>query len=503
MPDTTPASDRPADLLRAAAVLLRELATAASTDQAGRPTSRWAVRYQPGVLPGAPPQTERSCYLDAVDEAAPDGRGARPLIHGTGSTRGRAPSVEPQHGRYIALMDPGVGLAVARWLESWAGVDLSEHGPMPEDAQHALAVARQLLGTTGGAGTADEDLTAEEARDALAFVGECCDIADRNQRPITTGDVREWLKGARCGRQLLRTTETAPCPTPETHNWGCGCPTDQAPAAKRVEAEHVLYDALTTGTRHAQVRQHVIDAYRAAVIAEHTHAAPPAEDTTEPPLSPYYSHEACGFHWHGRDGMDIPMRDGQPVCPRCELDQRHEESAIPPSAAGVATDAAPPAPADRAPLRDRIRRAICEASGFTWLPDELMEPDEYGEHADAVLAVLDAPLTGRERAMFGFALEMADEEINARCLEVPDKDRAALTSLRRLAGEAAAGVQQTTEGQAVLTETERQLLDFALDLAADQMASRDGFDDEDQAALEKLRALATTPAAPAVPEERP
>ncbi|MFB8772132.1 hypothetical protein [Streptomyces broussonetiae] len=39
----------------------------------------------------------------------------------------------------------------------------------------------------------------------------------------------------------------------------------------------------------------------------------------EPPLSPYYSHEVCGFHWHGRDGMDIPMRDGQPVCPRCEL----------------------------------------------------------------------------------------------------------------------------------------------------------------------------------------
>lgn len=52
--------------------------------------------------------------------------------------------------------------------------------------------------------------------------------------------------------------------------------------------------------------------------------------------------------------------------------------------------AAPPAPADRAATRDRIRRAICEASGFTWLPDELMEPDEYGEHADAVLAVLDA-----------------------------------------------------------------------------------------------------------------
>jgi hypothetical protein len=37
------------------------------------------------------------------------------------------------------------------------------------------------------------------------------------------------------------------------------------------------------------------------------------------PLSPFYEHPACGFWWHGRDDMDIPMRDGQPVCPRCEL----------------------------------------------------------------------------------------------------------------------------------------------------------------------------------------
>ncbi|MET8080062.1 hypothetical protein [Streptomyces sp. NPDC005303] len=60
------------------------------------------------------------------------------------------------------------------------------------------------------------DLTAQEARDladelstelyraqdALAFVEECCVIADREQKPVTTVDVREWLKGARCGRQL-------------------------------------------------------------------------------------------------------------------------------------------------------------------------------------------------------------------------------------------------------------------------------------------------------------
>ncbi|MFI8535395.1 hypothetical protein ACIGMX_34760 [Streptomyces aquilus] len=37
------------------------------------------------------------------------------------------------------------------------------------------------------------------------------------------------------------------------------------------------------------------------------------------PLSPFYEHPECGFRWHGRDGMDIPVRDGQPVCPRCEL----------------------------------------------------------------------------------------------------------------------------------------------------------------------------------------
>jgi hypothetical protein len=48
------------------------------------------------------------------------------------------------------------------------------------------------------------------------------------------------------------------------------------------------------------------------------------------------------------------------------------------------------APANRAELRDRIRRAVCEAEGFAWDSD-LLEPDEYGEVADAVLAVLPAP----------------------------------------------------------------------------------------------------------------
>ncbi|MGV9579756.1 hypothetical protein ACWDRZ_24190 [Streptomyces sp. NPDC003509] len=45
---------------------------------------------------------------------------------------------------------------------------------------------------------------------------------------------------------------------------------------------------------------------------------------------------------------------------------------------------------DQTPLRDRIRRAVCEAEGFAWDTD-MLEPDEYGEVADAVLAVLPAP----------------------------------------------------------------------------------------------------------------
>ncbi|MCI4045105.1 hypothetical protein [Streptomyces sp. TRM75563] len=59
-----------------------------------------------------------------------------------------------------------------------------------------------------------------------------------------------------------------------------------------------------------------------------------------------------------------------------------------------------------------------------------------------------AALTETERQLLGFALELAEEEIHARNLEIPEKDRAALTSLRRLAADAAAGVQPPTEGEA-------------------------------------------------------
>jgi hypothetical protein len=35
---------------------------------------------------------------------------------------------------------------LARWLESWSGIELRESAAMQEDACHALAVARAILG---------------------------------------------------------------------------------------------------------------------------------------------------------------------------------------------------------------------------------------------------------------------------------------------------------------------------------------------------------------------
>ncbi|MEV7034575.1 hypothetical protein AB0N99_30640 [Streptomyces sp. NPDC093272] len=36
---------------------------------------------------------------------------------------------------------------ITRWLDSWTGIELREDAALPEDAQHALAVARALNGS--------------------------------------------------------------------------------------------------------------------------------------------------------------------------------------------------------------------------------------------------------------------------------------------------------------------------------------------------------------------
>ncbi|MFD5384320.1 hypothetical protein ACFWMG_04985 [Streptomyces sp. NPDC127074] len=131
MTDTSPAVQ-----IRAAAELLRALATAASTatatpiDKGGKPTTRWHFKKR----------EQDSGYLYAAN---PDGPGTR-LIH-SNAGRGSYPSMRTRHGEYAAAMDPTVGLALADWLDS-AADDAEQVGPDP----HALAVARQILGEESG-----------------------------------------------------------------------------------------------------------------------------------------------------------------------------------------------------------------------------------------------------------------------------------------------------------------------------------------------------------------
>lgn len=54
----------------------------------------------------------------------------------------------PLNTAYAAAMHPGVGKLLAKWLGSWDGVDFEEHAAMPDDLQHALAIARAINGST-------------------------------------------------------------------------------------------------------------------------------------------------------------------------------------------------------------------------------------------------------------------------------------------------------------------------------------------------------------------
>ncbi|MEV5854695.1 hypothetical protein [Streptomyces anulatus] len=313
MPDPTPASDRPADQLRAAAEKLRAASAAVPSDDWGnRP---WHVEECSDT------DTMESCpCIVAQGEHREFDQPQVPLIQYV------ADAETTEHAAWIALMHPGVGLAMAAWLDAeaatWAGDEV--HNSCSTQSctlDAALAVARQLLGTT-------------------TACPECGDTGACNG---------------------------GPCPL--------------------------------LGTSAAE-----------------------GDD------------ESCG-----RFVPDTPRAPG--LCASCG-DAKGWHSLL-----ATAEPAAPPAPADR-----------------------------------AATPVSQAQVT---------TLSELTDDLNRR------RDMAAA---RRLADDAAAGVQPPTESEA-LTEIERQLLDFALDLAADQMASRDGFDDEDQAALDRLRALATPPAAPAAPEE--
>ncbi|MCL7377443.1 hypothetical protein [Streptomyces sp. 35G-GA-8] len=126
----------PADELRTAAEKLRALATAASTNTDGTPTTTWNTKLC------WPNDDNGTSHLYGDYLTRDDNRRIAwpPLLHG-GSPQ-RPTRMQTQHATYIAAMGPTLGLLVAEWLDS-AAEDAEQIGP----DRHALAVARQINGT--------------------------------------------------------------------------------------------------------------------------------------------------------------------------------------------------------------------------------------------------------------------------------------------------------------------------------------------------------------------
>ncbi|MFJ6616657.1 hypothetical protein ACIQOW_03610 [Kitasatospora sp. NPDC091335] len=126
-------NQNPADLLTTAAHRLRTLATTATAH-------------------GAPDWT----YIQHRDHPEHGGSGAvrtqdGRTIAGTRASIGghtRVPAIIRPYGEWIATMDPAIGLLIADLLDSEA--DFQRHAAAgPEDSEHALAVARAVLGQDG------------------------------------------------------------------------------------------------------------------------------------------------------------------------------------------------------------------------------------------------------------------------------------------------------------------------------------------------------------------
>lgn len=121
----------PADEIAAAAATLRHLATAAADDSG---STHWEASR---ILPNQPEsRMTRLC-------ATPGG----PLIRAIRAAR--EPYVHAPVGDYIAAMHPGVGAALADWLDLFANTEFDPEAIVQEtDRSHAcaLAVARAING---------------------------------------------------------------------------------------------------------------------------------------------------------------------------------------------------------------------------------------------------------------------------------------------------------------------------------------------------------------------
>jgi hypothetical protein len=117
------------------------------------------------------------------------------------------------------------------------------------------------------------------------------------------------------------------------------------------------------------------------------------------PSIPGYEHPACGFHWHGKDGLDVPVGPWtggtrEPLCPRCELARVTAELAAAAEALAIDAEALAQAmyAAYVAVLRERGAGPI-----FSWEElGECEDPDDCA-CADTVAGFLAAARVALDR----------------------------------------------------------------------------------------------------------
>jgi hypothetical protein len=133
----------PAEELRQAASLVRELAydatrgpwvahpTISRADLEDR-SSAWTI-CRPICDQQVPGECEPDCGRNVLQ---------------TGAESCEEDFLGENDAQWIALMHPGLAKPLAVWLESWAGVELREDGPYPDDWFHAVQIARAINGGT-------------------------------------------------------------------------------------------------------------------------------------------------------------------------------------------------------------------------------------------------------------------------------------------------------------------------------------------------------------------
>ena len=131
----------PAGELRTAAEKIRKLADDATPGPWLRPLN---TRYKATV--SAPlPDGERGSWLDGVEPTTGERERCTVAMVPTWSNGRHSRQRGGRDLEYIAALHPGVGTALADWLDS-AAEDAEQIGPSP----HALAVARAVLGSSDG-----------------------------------------------------------------------------------------------------------------------------------------------------------------------------------------------------------------------------------------------------------------------------------------------------------------------------------------------------------------